>query len=42
MSWKILWQLIFIFGIGIFIIMFFIFAFQGFKDIVKIIKDKND
>ncbi len=42
MSWKILWQLIFIVGIGAFIVMFFIFAFQGYKDIMKIIKNKNE
>ena len=42
MSWKLLWQLIFIIGIVIFVIMFFVFAFKGFKDIVKIIRNKND
>tara|TARA_B100001123_G_scaffold317330_1_gene355471 strand:- start:224 stop:352 length:129 start_codon:yes stop_codon:yes gene_type:complete len=42
MGWKFLWQLTFIVGIIIFIVMFFIFAFKGYKDIMAIIKNKND
>lgn len=42
MSWKLLWQLTFIIGIIIFIGMFIIFAFKGFKDIVKLLNKKND
>ena len=42
MYWKFLWQFIFIVGIIIFVIMFFVFAFKGFKDIVKLIRNVND
>ena len=42
MSWKLLWQLTFIVGMIIFVVMFFIFAFKEFKDIIKIIKNKDE
>ena len=42
MIWKILWQLVFILGMMSFIVMFFIFAISGFKEIIKIINSKND
>ena len=42
MIWKILWQLLFIVGMISFIMMFFIFAISGFKEIMKIINSKND
>ena len=38
MAWKLLWQIVFIFGMISFIVMFFIFAFKGCKDIIKILK----
>ena len=42
MIWKILWQSLFIVGMISFIMMFFIFAISGFKEIMKIINSKND
>ena len=42
MIWKILWQLLFIVGMISFIVMFFIFGISGFKEIMKIINNKND
>ena len=42
MTWKLLWQLTFIIGMTAFVVMFFIFAINGYKEITKIIKDKND
>ena len=42
MIWKFLWQLLFIVGMVSFIVMFFIFAISGFKEIMKIINSKND
>tara|TARA_B100001123_G_C14975309_1_gene893328 strand:- start:375 stop:503 length:129 start_codon:yes stop_codon:yes gene_type:complete len=42
MTWKLLWQLLFIAGMISFVVMFFIFAISGFKEIMKIIKNKND
>ena len=42
MTLKILWQLVFILGMMSFIVMFFIFAISGFKEIMKIINSKND
>jgi len=42
MTWKLLWQLIFILGITSFIVMFLIFSINGFKEIIKIINSKND
>ncbi len=41
-SWKILWQFTFILGIIVFILMFFVFAIKGFKDIKKLIRNKDD
>ena len=42
MTWKLLWQFVFILGMISFIAMFFIFAINGYKEIMKIIKNKND
>ena len=41
-SWKILWQFTFILGIIVFILMFFVFAIKGFKDIKKLIRNKDE
>ena len=40
--WKLLWQLLFILGMISFVVMFFIFVIGGYKEIIKIIKNKND
>ena len=37
MTWKFLWQLIFILGMFIFIIMFFIFGVNVYREIMEII-----
>ena len=42
MTWKILWQLVFILGMISFVVMFFIFSIKGYKEIMKIINNKND
>ena len=42
MTWKLLWQLIFILGMLSFVVMFFIFAINEFKKIMKIINNQND
>ena len=36
-TWKLLWQIVFIIGMFMFIIMFFIFGIKGYKEIMKII-----
>ena len=42
MTWKLLWQALFILGMSGFLVMFFIFSFKGFQDIIKLIRDKNE
>ena len=42
MSWKLLWQVTFVIGMSAFVVMFFIFTINGYKEIIKIIKNKND
>ena len=43
MTWKFLWQLVFILGMGSFIIMFIVFTVQGYRDSVKLITtEKNN
>ena len=37
MTWKLLWQIVFILGMFIFIIMFFIFGVKGYREIMEII-----
>ena len=37
MTWKLLWQIVFILGMFTFIIMFFIFGIKGYKEIMGII-----
>ena len=42
MTWKFLWQLVFILGMTSFILMFIVFAVKGYRDIVKLITmEKN-
>ena len=42
MTWKLLWEIIFILGMIGFIIKFIIFTIKGYKDIMKIIKKTSD
>ena len=36
-TWKLLWQIVFILGMFMFIIMFFIFGIKGYREIMRII-----
>ena len=38
MDWKLLWQIVFIFSLLMFVIMFVKFAYNGYKDLKKILK----
>jgi len=40
--WKFLWQLIFILGMISFIGMFLIFTVRGYKEIIQILRHKNE
>ena len=42
MTWKLLWQIIFVLGMFMFIVMFLIFGIKGYKDIIKLIKKDNE
>ena len=41
LSWKLIWQCLFIFTIIMFIIMFLKFTVSGYRDIKKLL-DKNE
>ena len=38
MSWKLIWQILFIFTIIMFIVIFIKFTISGFKDIKELLK----
>ena len=38
--WKLIWQILFIFSIIMFVIMFLKFTVSGFKDIKELLKDQ--
>ena len=40
--WKLLWQLIFILGMISFVAMFIIFTKRGYKEIIEILRHKNE
>ena len=42
MTWKLLWQVVFVLGIAIFVIMFVIFGVKGYRDITQLIKKNNE
>ena len=42
MTWKLLWQVVFVLGITIFVIMFIVFAVKGYRDITQLIKKNNE
>ena len=42
MTWKLLWQVVFVLGITIFVIMFVIFGVKGYRDITQLIKKNNE
>lgn len=42
MSWKFMWQLLFIIGFLFFIIMFFKFTLSGFKELKILLNDKDE
>jgi len=42
MTWKLLWQVVFVLGITIFVIMFIVFAVKGYRDITQLIKRNNE
>tara|TARA_B100000953_G_C17817192_1_gene357311 strand:- start:228 stop:353 length:126 start_codon:yes stop_codon:yes gene_type:complete len=39
-TWKIFWQLLFIFSIIMFVVMFLKFTISGYKDIKELLKDE--
>ena len=39
-SWKFFWQILFIFSIIMFIVMFFKFSVSGYKDIKKMLENE--
>ena len=42
MTWKLLWQVVFILGITIFVVMFVVFGIKGYRDIIQLIKKNNE
>ena len=40
--WKLIWQILFIFGFISFIVMFFIFSVKGFIELKFLLKDNNN
>ena len=42
MTWKLLWQVVFILGITIFVVMFVVFSIKGYRDIIQLIKKNNE
>ena len=42
MTWKLLWQILFIGSFLMFIVMFFIFSIKGFKELKLLLKDNNE
>ena len=40
--WKLFWQLIFILGMISFVGMFIIFTKSGYKEIIEILRHKNE
>ncbi|SVC30793.1 uncharacterized protein METZ01_LOCUS283647 [marine metagenome] len=38
--WKLIWQILFVFSIIMFVIMFLKFTVSGYKDIKELLKDK--
>ena len=42
MTWKLLWQMVFIMGMVSFVMMSIIFTIKGYQDIKKIIKKNDD
>ena len=42
MTWKLLWQMVFIMGMVSFVMMSIIFTIKGYHDIKKIIKKNDD
>ena len=41
-TWKLLWQGLFIFGFLFFIAMFFMFSFSGFRELKKLLSDRDE
>ena len=42
MSWKLLWQIVFILGMITFVIMFIVFSVKGYRDIIALMKRNNE
>jgi len=42
MTWKFLWQFVFILGLSLFILMVVKFSIGGFREIIEILRKKND
>ena len=38
--WKLIWQILFVFSIIMFVIMFLKFTVSGYKDIKELLKDQ--
>ena len=41
-TWKLLWQLLFISGFIVFIYMFIVFSQKGYKELIKLLKDRDE
>jgi hypothetical protein len=41
-TWKLLWQGLFIFGFLFFIVMFFIFSVSGFHELKKLLSNRDE
>ena len=39
-TWKFIWQILFIFSITMFLVMFITFTISGYRDIKELLKDK--
>ena len=41
-TWKFLWQALFIFGFVMFIYMFFVFSKRGYKELIELLKSRDE
>jgi hypothetical protein len=40
--WKLIWQVLFIFGFTMFIGMFIVFSYRGYYELLELLRDTDD
>ena len=41
-TWKFLWQVLFIAGFAMFVYMFIIFSQRGYRELIDLLKDRDE